>query len=111
MNSHARAPCILLTQLSVQTCRDSPPTTTLPYFLSTAPSHNPARRTAPAHSQAHSRIAQGDFVVGRNPKSCNLVLDSTEVPNMVSRRRASEPPVTNALVASLGDSVCGSKRA
>jgi hypothetical protein len=31
---------------------------------------------------------KGDFVIGRNPKSCNLVLDSTEVPNMASRRHA-----------------------
>jgi len=30
----------------------------------------------------------GDFVIGRNPKSCNLTLDSPEVPNMVSRRHA-----------------------
>mmetsp|Transcript_33582 Transcript_33582/g.96323 ORF Transcript_33582/g.96323 Transcript_33582/m.96323 type:complete len:522 (+) Transcript_33582:64-1629(+) len=30
----------------------------------------------------------GDFVIGRNPKSCNLTLDSAEVPNMVSRRHA-----------------------
>merc|ERR1712129_209762 len=30
----------------------------------------------------------GDFVIGRNPKSCNLILDSTDVPNMVSRRHA-----------------------
>lgn len=31
---------------------------------------------------------QGDFVIGRNPKTCNLTLDSSEVPNMVSRRHA-----------------------
>merc|ERR1719330_2145240 len=31
---------------------------------------------------------KGDFVIGRNPKSCNLTLDSPEVPNMVSRRHA-----------------------
>mmetsp|Transcript_1979 Transcript_1979/g.5322 ORF Transcript_1979/g.5322 Transcript_1979/m.5322 type:complete len:449 (-) Transcript_1979:174-1520(-) len=31
---------------------------------------------------------KGDFVIGRNPKSCNLTLDSSEVPNMVSRRHA-----------------------
>jgi len=30
----------------------------------------------------------GDFVIGRNPKSCNLTLDSSEVPNMISRRHA-----------------------
>merc|ERR1719362_546506 len=30
----------------------------------------------------------GDFVIGRNPKSCNLILDSADVPNMVSRRHA-----------------------
>lgn len=30
----------------------------------------------------------GDFVIGRNPKSCNLTLDSPDVPNMVSRRHA-----------------------
>merc|ERR1740121_1157276 len=30
----------------------------------------------------------GDFVIGRNPKTCNLTLDSAEVPNMVSRRHA-----------------------
>lgn len=30
----------------------------------------------------------GDFVIGRNPKSCNLTLDSPEVPNMISRRHA-----------------------
>lgn len=30
----------------------------------------------------------GDFVIGRNPKACNLTLDSPEVPNMISRRHA-----------------------
>jgi len=30
----------------------------------------------------------GDFVIGRNPKSCNLTLDSQDVPNMISRRHA-----------------------
>lgn len=30
----------------------------------------------------------GDFVIGRNPKSCNLNLDSEKVPNMISRRHA-----------------------
>jgi len=31
---------------------------------------------------------KGDFVIGRNPKCANLTLDSTVVPNMVSRRHA-----------------------
>jgi len=31
---------------------------------------------------------KGDFVIGRNPRSCNLTLDSSDVPNMVSRRHA-----------------------
>jgi len=30
----------------------------------------------------------GDFVIGRNPRSCNLTLDAPQVPNMVSRRHA-----------------------
>ncbi|CAE7829663.1 nipblb [Symbiodinium sp. CCMP2592] len=31
---------------------------------------------------------QADFVIGRNPQCCNLVVDSKDVPNMVSRRHA-----------------------
>lgn len=30
----------------------------------------------------------GDFVIGRNPLACNLVLDSADAPNMISRRHA-----------------------
>eukprot|EP00931_Biecheleriopsis_adriatica_P006194 TRINITY_DN107642_c0_g1_i1.p1 TRINITY_DN107642_c0_g1~~TRINITY_DN107642_c0_g1_i1.p1 ORF type:complete len:444 (-),score=77.81 TRINITY_DN107642_c0_g1_i1:134-1465(-) len=40
---------------------------------------------------------KGDFVIGRNPKSCNLTLDSADVPNMISRR--------HAVVVSADDSV------
>ncbi|CAE8604999.1 unnamed protein product, partial [Polarella glacialis] len=39
----------------------------------------------------------GDFVIGRYPKSCNLTLDSADVPNMISRR--------HAVVVSADDSV------
>merc|ERR1740121_3507852 len=31
---------------------------------------------------------KGDFVIGRNPTTCNLLLENPAVPNMASRRHA-----------------------
>eukprot|EP00927_Polykrikos_kofoidii_P014040 TRINITY_DN1611_c0_g1_i1.p1 TRINITY_DN1611_c0_g1~~TRINITY_DN1611_c0_g1_i1.p1 ORF type:complete len:704 (+),score=85.84 TRINITY_DN1611_c0_g1_i1:87-2198(+) len=40
------------------------------------------------HTGTVVHVPGSDFVVGRNPKFCNLTLDSPLVPNMVSRRHA-----------------------
>jgi len=40
------------------------------------------------HNRSIVHIPGPEFVIGRNPKSCNLSLDSEHVPNMVSRKHA-----------------------
>eukprot|EP00420_Gonyaulax_spinifera_P001375 CAMPEP_0197945130 /NCGR_PEP_ID=MMETSP1439-20131203/125756_1 /TAXON_ID=66791 /ORGANISM="Gonyaulax spinifera, Strain CCMP409" /LENGTH=461 /DNA_ID=CAMNT_0043568385 /DNA_START=59 /DNA_END=1442 /DNA_ORIENTATION=- len=40
---------------------------------------------------------EGEFIIGRNQKACNLFLDSVQVPKMVSRK--------HAILASVGDAV------
>ncbi|CAK0910300.1 unnamed protein product, partial [Prorocentrum cordatum] len=50
---------------------------------------------------------EGDFVIGRNPKCCNLTLDSEKVPNMVSRRHAVIVSADDAVMAVDCESVNG----
>lgn len=40
------------------------------------------------HTGCVVHVPNLDFIIGRNPKSCNLTLDSTIVPNMASRKHA-----------------------